>query len=87
MQKLDFARGCENSEAPLRLGQNWDGRQTALPHRLLILLCHKVARWQQGHLGNRRARDLGSLMRRVVIDATIWRSGRIGGSARSITRG
>jgi 4-hydroxy-3-methylbut-2-en-1-yl diphosphate synthase IspG/GcpE len=53
----------------------------------LFSLCHRVARWRQGDLGNRRAMDLASLMRRVVIDATIWRSGRIGGSARSITRG
>jgi hypothetical protein len=54
---------------------------------LLILLCHKLARWQQGQRGKRRAMLRASLIRMVAIDALMWRSARIGGSARSITRG
>ena len=54
---------------------------------LLILLCHKLARWQQGQRGKRRAMLRASLMRMVAIDALMWRSARIGGSAGSITRG
>ena len=54
---------------------------------ILILLCHKLARWQQGHRGKRRAMLRASLMRMVAIDALVWRSARIGGSAGSITLG
>ena len=54
---------------------------------LLILLCHKLARWQQGQRGKRRAMLRASLIRIVAIDALMWRSARIGGSAGSITRG
>ena len=53
----------------------------------LVLLCHKLARWQQGQRGKRRAMLRASLIRIVAIDALMWRSARIGGSAGSITRG
>ncbi len=53
----------------------------------LVLLCHKLARWQQGQRGKRLAMLRASLMRMVAIDALMWRSARIGGSAGSITRG
>jgi glutamate-1-semialdehyde 2,1-aminomutase len=55
--------------------------------RRLILLCHKLARWQQGQRGKRLAMLRASLMRMVAIDALMWRSARIGGSAWSVTRG
>jgi hypothetical protein len=53
----------------------------------LVLLCHKLARWQQGQRGKRRAMLRASLMRMVAIDALMWRSARIGGSEWSVTRG
>jgi hypothetical protein len=53
----------------------------------LILLCHKLARWQQGQRGKRLAMLRASLMRIAAIDALMWSSGRIGGSAWSITIG
>ena len=53
----------------------------------LVLLCHKLARWQQGQRGKRRAMLWASLMRMVAIDALMWRSARIGGSEWSVTRG
>ena len=53
----------------------------------LVLLCHKLARWQQGQRSKRRAMLRASLIRIVAIDALMWRSARIGGSAGSITRG
>ena len=57
------------------------------PGGRVVLLCHKLARWQQGHRGKRRAMLRASLMRMVAIDALVWRSARIGGSAGSITLG
>ena len=53
----------------------------------LVLLCHKLALWQQGQRGSRRAMLRANLMRRLAIDAVTWRSVRIGGSAGSVTRG
>ena len=53
----------------------------------LVLLCHKLALWQQGQRGSRRAMLRANLMRRLAIDVVTWRSVRIGGSAGSITRG
>ena len=53
----------------------------------LVLLCHKLALWQQGQRGKRLAMLRASLMRMVAIDALMWRSARMGGSAWSITRG
>lgn len=55
--------------------------------RLLVLLCHKLALWQQGHRGNRRAIVRANLMRMLVMDDLTWRSVRIGGSAGSKTVG
>ena len=60
---------------------------SVFPNGELVLLCHKLARWQQGHRGKRRAMLRASLMRMVAIDALMWRSARMGGSAWSITRG
>ena len=54
---------------------------------ILILLCHKLARWQQGQRSKRLAMLRASLIRMVAIEALMWRSARIGGSAGSITRG
>ena len=62
-------------------GFNW------FPYAMLVLLCHKLALWQQGQRGKRLAMLRASLMRRLAIDALMWRSVRIGGSAGSITRG
>ena len=53
----------------------------------LVLLCHKLALWQQGHLGSRRAIVRANLMRMLVMDDLTWRSVRIGGSAGSKTVG
>ena len=53
----------------------------------LILLCHKLALWQQGHRGSRRAIVRANLMRMLVMDDLTWRSVRIGGSAGSKTVG
>jgi hypothetical protein len=53
----------------------------------LFLLCHKTSlrlpRWQQGQRG--KAREIAT--RRVAIELMTWRSGRIGGSAGSMTGG
>src|SRR5262249_49186078 len=58
---------------------------------LLILLCHKFlwryARWQQGHLGRFGTKALMIAIRIVAIELATWRSGRIGGSAGSVTWG
>ena len=54
---------------------------------LIVLLCHKLALWQQGHLGSRRAIVRANLMRMLVMDDLTWRSVRIGGSAGSKTVG
>ena len=54
---------------------------------LLVLLCHKLALWQQGHRGSRRAILRANLMRMLVMDDLTWRSVRIGGSAASKTVG
>jgi len=35
----------------------------------LFLLCHKLALWQQGQRGSRRAMLRANLMRRLAIDA------------------
>ena len=64
-----------------------ESSQFEFPHGLLVLLCHKLARWQQGQRGKRRAMLRASLMRMVAIDALMWRSARIGGSEWSVTRG
>ena len=53
----------------------------------IVLLCHKLALWQQGHRNKRLAMARASLMRMVAIDVLTWRSARIGGSSGSITRG
>src|SRR5271169_6338529 len=53
----------------------------------LVLLCHKLALWQQGHRGSRRAILRANLMRMLVMDDLTWRSARIGGSAGSKTVG
>jgi hypothetical protein len=53
----------------------------------LVLLCHKLALWQQGHRGSRRAIVRANLMRMLVMDDLTWRSVRIGGSAGSKTVG
>ena len=60
---------------------------TAALARRLILLCHKLALWQQGHRGSRRAIVRANLMRMLVMDDLTWRSVRIGGSAGSKTVG
>src|ERR671938_2033017 len=44
-------------------------------------------RRQQGHRSRRRARAVVSLRRTLAIECATWRSGRIGGAARSITGG
>jgi hypothetical protein len=55
----------------------------------LVLLCHKfilrVMRWQQGQRGRVRAMARAIVTRTDVIELVTWRSGRIGGSAGSIT--
>jgi hypothetical protein len=57
----------------------------------LVLLCHKMRRrdwrWQQGHLDMLRAMARAMTSRIEVIELGTWRSGRIGGSAGSITVG
>ena len=68
-------------------GATWPQLRLRLLCLLLVLLCHKLARWQQGQRGKRRAMLRASLIRIVAIDALMWRSARIGGSAGSITRG
>src|ERR1700685_1380325 len=71
-------------QSPRALGRS----ENQLRRRLaLVLLCHKLARWQQGQRGKRLAMLRASLMRMVAIDALMWRSARIGGSAWSVTRG
>ena len=55
--------------------------------RLIVLLCHKFALWQQGHRGSRRAILRANLMRMLVMDDLTSRSVRIGGSAASKTVG
>jgi hypothetical protein len=57
------------------------------PNWSLVLLCHKLALWQQGHRNKRLAMARASLVRMVAIDVLTWRSARIGGSSGSITRG
>ena len=56
----------------------------------LVLLCHKMADlscWQQGHLTRLRVSARAMMTPTVVIELSTWRSGRIGGSAGSITWG
>ena len=53
----------------------------------IVSLCHKLALWQQGHRGSRRAILRANLMRMLVMDDLTWRSVRIGGSAGSKTVG
>jgi hypothetical protein len=57
----------------------------------LVLLCHKlkrsVVRWQHGHRGMLRAIARAMARRTDVIEFRTWLSGRIGGSAGSITVG
>jgi len=60
---------------------------TRLCDKRLVLLCHKLALWQQGHRGSRRAILRANLMRMLVMDDLTWRSARIGGSAGSKTVG
>jgi uncharacterized membrane protein YeaQ/YmgE (transglycosylase-associated protein family) len=54
---------------------------------VLVLLCHKLALWQQGHRGSRRAILRANLMRMLVMDDLTWRSARIGESAGAKTVG
>ena len=77
LRRVDFAQPSR-----IKATLAWD--YVRLP---LILLCHKLARWQQGQRGKRLAMLRASLMRMVAIDALMWRSARIGGSAWSVTRG
>jgi hypothetical protein len=63
------------------------GRAESYRRDRLVLLCHKLALWQQGQRGKRLAMLRASLMRMVAIDVLIWRSARMGGSAGSKTRG
>jgi hypothetical protein len=44
-------------------------------------------RWQQGQRGTTRAIARAMTVRTEVIEVATWRSGRIGGSAGSITAG
>ena len=57
----------------------------------LVLLCHKFLRskvcWQHGHRGSVREIARAMAMRTEVIEFGTLRSGRIGGSAGSITCG
>jgi SAM-dependent methyltransferase len=47
----------------------------------------RLGRWQHGHLARVRARARAMRTRTVAIELLTWRSGRIGGAARSITAG
>jgi hypothetical protein len=64
---------------------------TAMWDRALILLCHKMRRcvwcWQHGQRRIVRAMAFAMVIRTEVIEVGTWRSGRIGGSAGSITVG
>jgi hypothetical protein len=57
----------------------------------LLLLCHKMRRcvwcWQHGQRRIVRAMAFAMVIRTEVIEVGTWRSGRIGGSAGSITVG
>ena len=79
----------ENTIAPRFRRRRRLGAVTSVERRLnsLVLLCHKLARWQQGQRSKRLAMLRASLIRMVAIEALMWRSARIGGSAGSITRG
>ena len=86
-QAINDAQNASCSGSPPR---NHHARNAARRDRVrigLVLLCHKLALWQQGHRGSRRAILRANLMRMLVMDDLTWRSVRIGGSAASKTVG
>ena len=77
----------QSSKLHMSRGQKIKGMASTL----LVLLCHKfilrVIRWQQGQRGRVRAMARAIATRTDVIVLVTWRSGRMGGSAGSITVG
>ena len=66
-----------------------------MPYVALVLLRHKrrkcggfcMNEWQHGHRYSDLARATVSRFRRVAIEFSTWRSGRIGGASGSWTTG